>query len=131
MSHVLAIDYGKKNVGIAITVDADHKIVPLTTLDACGPDFWDDMDECVKEHDISTIVVGLPLGLNDTETEQTREARDFIETVRARYALPVHEYDERMTSRLADQLVSQPLQTNMPVDHFVAAQILEEYLNKI
>lgn len=130
MSHYLAIDYGAKNIGIAITVDDDKKIVPLTTLNAQSDDFWNRMDECIKEHDISTIIVGLPLGLDGGVTEQTQKVRDFIETVRKRYAIPVYEQDERMTSRLANQLVSQPLHTNVPVDHFVAAQILETYLTQ-
>ncbi len=130
MSHYLAIDYGEKNIGIAITVDDDHKIVPLITLTAYNSNFWHDMDECVKEHDIATIIVGLPLGMNGEATEQTRKTRDFIERLEKRYTLPVYEQDERLTSRLADQLVSVPLQTNAPVDHFVAAQILETYLNK-
>ncbi|HLD19723.1 MAG TPA: Holliday junction resolvase RuvX [Patescibacteria group bacterium] len=130
MSHYLAIDYGEKNIGIAITVDADNKIVPLTTLSAHSHDFWNGIDECIKENDIATIIVGLPLGMNGEETEQTRKARDFIQTIRARYALPVYEQDERLTSKLVDQLVSQPLRTQEPVDHFVAAQILETYLNR-
>lgn len=130
MSHYLALDYGERNVGIAITVDNDKKVVPLTTLDRKHQDFWHELDECIADHDISSIVVGLPLGLDGTKTDQTQRVRDFIKDLQSKYSMPIHEYDERLTSRAVENMIPASLANGEPIDHFVAAQILVEYLEK-
>ena len=55
----------------------------------------------VRERAIGRIVVGLPSACSGADTEQTTEARDFAERLRARVRVPVDMYDERFTTAIA------------------------------
>jgi putative Holliday junction resolvase len=54
----------------------------------------------------SEVVVGIPLGLHGGDTDQTAAARRFASALRAQLAVPVTEWDERLTTREASRLVS-------------------------
>jgi putative Holliday junction resolvase len=105
---ILALDYGRKKIGLALA-DAQARIAePCDTLARINRN--EDMRrlrEFVREHGVRQIVVGLPLRLDGTPGEMAEEARGFAERVRKQTGVPVELVDERLTSWQAEQILEQ------------------------
>lgn len=105
----------------------------LTTLTArAGQPDWLELDRLVKEWQPVAFVVGLPLTAEGGEQEMSRLARSFTAALRSRHARPVHEVDERFTSKeAARRFASQRAQGTAKRKHgaevdALAAQIILE-----
>src|SRR5260370_14600895 len=107
-ARILARDYGRGRVGVAIAgVDTDLA-QPLGTLDRINRN--EDMRrlrELVREHDVRQIVVGLPLRLDGTRGDMAEEAARFGQRVHKQLGLPVAMVDERLTSWEAERLLEE------------------------
>jgi len=107
-SRILALDYGRKKIGMALA-DARARVAePHDTLERINRN--EDMRrlrEFVRERRVKQILVGLPLRLDGTEGEMADEARRFAERVRKQIGVPVELVDERLTSWQAEQLLEQ------------------------
>lgn len=107
---ILALDYGRKKIGLALA-DAEACIAePCTTLERINRN--EDMRrlrEFVRDHQVKQIVVGLPLRLDGTPGEMAAEARRFAERLRKQLALPVALVDERLTSWEAKRILEEEL----------------------
>ncbi|HZV89005.1 MAG TPA: Holliday junction resolvase RuvX [Candidatus Binatus sp.] len=145
-SRILALDYGRARIGLAIAgVDA-ALAQPLGTLDRINRN--EDMRrlrELVREHDVRQIVVGLPLRLDGTRGDMAEEAARFGQRVHKQLGLPVEMVDERLTSWEAERLLEEhqgrtihaapskkrKKENAKPgVDAMAAALILREYLDR-
>ena len=146
---ILAIDYGRARMGLAIA-DAESRLAqPLSTLERINRN--EDMRrlrEIVHEHGVKQIVVGLPLRLDGTHGEMAQEAERFAQRVRKQIGVPVELVDERLTSWEAERLLEETQgrfiqdeklgrgkkakkpQAKLTVDSVAAAVILKEYLEK-
>ncbi|MGB8472601.1 MAG: Holliday junction resolvase RuvX [Candidatus Acidiferrum sp.] len=143
---ILALDYGRARIGLAMA-DAEAALAsPLATLVRINRN--EDMRrlrELVREHDINQIVVGLPLRLDGTRGEMAEEAARFGERVHKQIGLPVEMVDERLTSWEAERLLEEhqgrtihsasskkrQKESSKPgVDAMAAALILKEYLDR-
>jgi putative Holliday junction resolvase len=144
---ILAIDYGRARMGLAVA-DAEARLPnPVGTLERINRN--EDMRrlrETVREHNVRQIVVGLPLRLDGTQSEMAEEASRFAERVRKQLGVPVEMIDERLTSWEAERLMEEvggrvlhkesPVtgkkiraeQGKLTVDSVAAAVILKEYL---
>jgi putative Holliday junction resolvase len=101
---VSAIDYGHVRIGIAIS-DPDRTIAsPLENYNTRGRD-QDAKRFCrlVAEEGIVQFVVGLPVHLDGRESEKSQEARRFGQWLQETTGIPVDFFDERFTSREAEQ----------------------------
>jgi putative Holliday junction resolvase len=78
----------------------------------------------VREHGVERVVVGLPLGLSGADTAQTTEAREFAGRLGERLSVPVELYDERFTTRIAQQAGGDASSE----DSRAAAVLLEDWL---
>jgi putative holliday junction resolvase len=143
---VLALDYGRARIGLAIASTETGLAQPLGTLDRINRN--EDMRrlrEMVREHGVRQIVVGLPLRLDGTRGEMAEEAARFGERVHKQLGLPVEMVDERLTSweaeRLLEEQQGRTIHTasrkkrkkeneKMGVDAMAAALILKEYLDR-
>jgi putative holliday junction resolvase len=150
---ILAIDYGKVRIGLALADIETALPRPLTTIERVNRN--EDMRrlrELAREHAVKEIVVGLPLRLDGTRGEMAEEATRFGERVRKQLGLPVEMVDERLTSWEAERLLEEQagkvfhddavpahLQASArkkkqaaraTVDAMAAAVILKEYLAK-
>ena len=107
MARILAIDYGERRVGVAISDPTATIAQPLPTLlrRAGKRPPVGKILEIIAEHDVSEIVVGLPLDLSGEDSDWTREVRAFAQKLQERSALPVSLLDERMTSVRAEKAV--------------------------
>jgi putative holliday junction resolvase len=103
---VAGIDYGSVRIGIAIS-DPDRKIVsPLENYTRRGPE--QDaarMRRLAAEERVVLFVVGLPLHLDDRESEKSQEARRFGKWLGEVTGVPIEFFDERFTSHDAEQLL--------------------------
>jgi putative Holliday junction resolvase len=107
VGRILSIDYGERRIGLAVS-DATRTIAsPLTTLTrrpGKRPP-WPELQRLIAEHDVSEIVIGLPLEPSGAEGEWAREVRGFGRDVARRTGLPVHWVDERLSSVVAERAV--------------------------
>lgn len=105
MSKILAIDYGLKRCGIAITDDIKMVASPLTTIECAG--LIDFIKKQVKENKVDEIVLGYPVNLKGEDTHLTAEVRKFYAELKTVFPLLVVElYDERFTSSLAQKSIT-------------------------
>jgi putative Holliday junction resolvase len=123
---VLALDHGAVRTGVAISDETGTLARPLTVVDRVGKNAgFAALLVLIAEQDPGCIVVGLPVSLDGRQHDQARLARAFAERLKAAVDIPVELYDERFTSRLADQRGG-----SAPRDARAAATLLEEYLRK-
>lgn len=120
---ILGLDYGEKRVGIA-RVDTDVKLPkPLCTI---APDETDELRGIIEEQAPSTLVVGLPRGLDGQETNQTKQARQYAASLSA-FGLPVVLQDEALTTEAAK---TRQAGSQTSLDEIAACIILEDYLKE-
>ena len=98
--YVVAIDFGLKYLGIA----ASSRLIPrpfgITTLLAHSGDLkdWSKLEEILNEYKPHTILVGLPLNMDGSESEMSERAKAFGESLSLRTSIPVEFVDERLSS---------------------------------
>jgi putative Holliday junction resolvase len=105
---ILALDYGRKKIGLALA-DCETRIAePHDMLQRVNRN--EDMRrlrEFVRDHGVKQIVVGLPLRLDGAPGEMAEEATRFAERLRKQAGVPVELVDERLTSWQAEQILEQ------------------------
>ena len=105
---ILALDYGRARIGVAIA-DAETRLAkPLSTLERVNRN--EDMRrlrELAREQGATQIIVGLPLRLDGSHGEMAEEASRFAERVRKQIGLPVEMVDERLTSWEAQRMLEE------------------------
>lgn len=144
---ILAVDYGRARIGLAIAGLEAQLPRPLLTLDRVNRN--EDMRrlrELAHAHSVRRIVVGLPLRLDGTRGEMAEEATRFAARLNKQLGLPVDMIDERLSSWEAERLLEEQSgrvlhDTKHPsarerdsgrtsVDAVAAAVILKEYLEQ-
>jgi putative Holliday junction resolvase len=137
---VLAIDYGRRRMGLAVSDALGLIARPLATWTRVNRrgDFARLRDVC-RAHGVGVIIIGWPLHLDGKEGEMAGEAARFAERIRKHVGLPVELVDERLSSWEAEQTLadaessrrSQPAgRRRKPVDDVAAAVILRDYLSR-
>jgi putative holliday junction resolvase len=123
MKKYLGIDFGDKNIGLAIA-EQDSIAVPLKVVQM-NSGFWQVLEEVIDNQFIDTIVVGWPQSLSGQENARTKMTQRFIEQIRKRHKVSIVKEDERLTTSAAK---SKGLQGR--VDAAAAAEILQTYLDR-
>lgn len=100
MGRIMAIDYGTKRIGIAVT---DPMRIIASPLETVSPTEFDGfLDNYLKKEEIDAFVVGYPVQMNNTPSEAVRHINPFIKKLRSRYpGKEVYLADERFTSKMA------------------------------
>ena len=100
---VLAVDWGGKRFGLALSDPTRLIAQPLVTLSRRANHRAPvaDIVELIARHQVTLVVVGLPLDLEGAEGEAAREARTLGEAVARRSGVPVSFWDERLSTALA------------------------------
>lgn len=121
---ILSIDYGQKNIGLALSDPTNTIAYPYKTLDN-KEGVLANIAKICRDEDVGQIVVGIPIGFSG-ETEQTMQARDFIKKLKNDLSIPIVEENEIFTTNIASarKLKSQD------IDQQAAVVILEGYLRK-
>lgn len=123
----LGIDYGDTRIGIAIS-DAEGRIAfPKKIIYHRGEEWvLTQLKELIKEHNISRLVMGLPLSTQGEETEQSAKARAFADFLGKETALVIEFENELLTTHMVEQMGV----TREHVDEAAAALILQSYLDR-
>ena len=136
MARILAIDYGTKRVGVAVTDPLGMIAGALATVET--PRIFDFLNEYLKVNDCNRLVIGYPLTLRNEPAEVTREIDRFIERFASLYPyIEVIKYDERFTSKLAfDTILASGIgrrkrRDKAVIDRISATIILQSYLESI
>lgn len=123
----LGIDYGRRRIGLAVS-DAGARIAfPHGTIHHAGNVFvLDQILSVVKrERDMCGIVVGLPLGMEGQETEESQYVREFARELASKTDLPIEFENEMFSSRIVENAGV----AKEHVDESSAAVILQSYLD--
>lgn len=98
----LGFDFGQRRIGVAVGEGDPVASFPLTTLAAReGVPDWPAIGRLVKTWQPRALVVGVPVHMDGRAQAVTRAARRFAHQLKQRFTLPVHEADERLSSRRA------------------------------
>ena len=133
MGRILGIDYGDSRIGLALSDPTKTIASPFQTISNRGQDwFIQKLNHIIIEKDIECFVIGLPIGLNGKDTQQTKKVRDFAKAIKE-IKLPIYLQDERLSSlSAAKSLKEQKIKTGYNkhlIDERAAAIFLQQYLD--
>ena len=133
MGRILAIDYGRKRTGLAVTDMLRITANPLLTIETNTLLNW--LSEYFAQEQVDEVVIGHPTQMNGAESESMNYIRPFIGNFKKQFPnMPIIMYDERFTSVLAHQAMltggmkKKDRQNKTVVDKIAACIILEDYL---
>ena len=131
---IMGLDFGTKRIGVAMSDEMflmAHSVNYIARKDP-GRDF-ETINHLVRENSICEIVVGLPLNMNGTYSQKTKEAVEFADDLAKAVSIPVKTWDERLTSVQAERAL---LEADMSrgkrrqlSDKLAAQFILQSYLD--
>ena len=135
MARIMAIDYGSKRVGIAVTDPFQIIATGLTTIHS--KDLIEFLKKYVLKEEVECIVVGEPKRLNNEPSDSARFIEPFVLHLKRTFpGIKVERLDERFTSKMAFQtmidsgLKKKARQNKELVDEISATIILQSYMNK-
>jgi putative holliday junction resolvase len=133
---ILGVDYGDRNVGLALSDSLGFTAQPLMTYRLTGQDAKDRafFSELVRKHEVGEIVLGFPLRMDGTSGTRVEKTRAFAAWLGGFVGVPVHYWDERLTTQQAlgvihEQKVRQE-DRKAVLNQISAAIILQGYLDK-
>ena len=134
---VLGLDYGSKTVGVAVSDPLGLTAQGVETV-------WRKqenklrrtlarIEEIISEYQVTEIVLGYPKNMNNTEGERVEKTKAFGEMLERRTRLPVHYWDERLTTVAAEQILMESgvrrENRKAVIDKVAAGLILQGYLD--
>jgi putative Holliday junction resolvase len=130
---ILAVDWGERRVGLAVSDPGGVIASALPTLKVRGrEDAVERVALVAAEQEVESIVVGLPLLMSGARGRAAETAEAFAAALRVRSGLPVDTYDERLTSALSQRRMHEtgmkPGRAKERVDQGAAVALLESYL---
>ncbi len=128
---LLGVDYGDKYIGLA-TADEETKIAsPFKILENKGDNFViEELKKICGEEEIEKIIIGLPMGLANQESEQFKIVENFIQLLKNNFNIPVETEDERLSTVAANNLIKEYKKKGERDDSVAAMLILQGYLDK-
>ncbi len=136
MGRILAIDYGRKRTGLAVTDMLRITANPLLTVETNELMNW--LADYLRKEQVDEVVIGHPTQMNGEESESMNYIRPFMGNFKKQFPnIPITMYDERFTSVLAHQAMiaggmkKKDRQNKAVVDKIAACIILEGYLESL
>ena len=133
---ILAIDYGEKRIGIAISDPLKIFAIPLKTI-LNNKNFWNELIEIFKKYNIVEIILGYPLKEDGTKSSITLKVEKFENELRKKIKLPIKLVDERYSSSIAAEQIIESVKSKKKrrdkslIDKNAASVILSDFLNNI
>ena len=134
---ILGLDFGSKTVGVVVSDGLLLTAQGVETIErkdenklrkTCAR-----IEELIAEYEITEIVLGLPKNMNNTEGERVEKTKAFGEMLERRTGLPVHYWDERLTTVAAEQILMESgvrrENRKAVIDKVAAGLILQGYLD--
>lgn len=134
---IMALDYGSKTVGVAVSDQLGLTALPLETIKREKENKLRKtlarIEEIIKEKSISLIVLGKPLNMDDSEGERVEKSLAFKEALEKRTGLEVLWQDERLSSVEAEEILAdsgiKKEDMKRYIDSVAASVILREFMN--
>ena len=135
MGRILALDFGKKRTGVAVTDPLQIIASGLTTVETKQLLIF--LKEYISKEEVDIFVVGLPKQMNNQPSESEHFIQPFIKKLKNTFPnIPIEREDERFTSKLAFQAMinsgmkKKQRQNKATIDEISATLILQSFLNR-
>jgi putative holliday junction resolvase len=130
---VLGLDVGSKTIGMAVSDPLGITAQGLPTIRRKNKRFdFEQLANVLRQFEVSEIVVGYPLRLSGNEGTQSEKMQQFAAELRAKFGLPVHLWDERLTSSQANRILREAdlsiKKRGEAVDRLAAVLILQNWM---
>ena len=131
---VLGLDVGERRIGVAISDASGRLAAPLTTISAAPREqALAKIVSLARQEEAVAVVVGLPLTLRGEVGPQAEVVRRFAAELEAAIGLPIHLFDERLTTAAAEQQLRElgvkPEKRKQQIDQVAASIILQDFLD--
>jgi putative pre-16S rRNA nuclease len=135
VGRILGLDVGLRRIGIAVSDPLGITAQGLETLQRRNKRYdFEFLQRMIQKYDVREIVVGLPLRMNGDEGIQSDKMQVFAEDLRKRFRLPIHLWDERLTSAEANRLLRETdlsiEKRGKAVDRMAAVLILQGWMER-
>jgi putative Holliday junction resolvase len=132
---VLGLDVGSKRIGIAVSDPLGITAQGLETLQRQNKRLdFEKLAKVAHQYEVGEVVVGFPLRMSGAEGVQAEKMQRFAEELRERLRLPVHLWDERLSSAEANRLLRETdmsiLRRRQVVDQMAAVLILQSWMER-
>lgn len=130
----LGIDYGTRRIGLGYGDDIGVATPLPALVQADADQRWEELTRIVRERRITDLVLGYPYNMDGTAGFKAKEVDAFADELRARFGLPVHLVDERLTSYEAESTIAKGKRRDVRasglVDSRAATIILQDFLDQ-
>jgi putative Holliday junction resolvase len=132
---ILGLDVGSRRIGIAVSDPLGITAQGLETLERKNKRYdFAQLHRVIRDYEVKEIVVGLPLRMSGAEGTQSEKMRAFAEELRKKFGLPVHLWDERLTSAEANRFLRETElsieKRGKAVDRMAAVLILQSWMEQ-
>ena len=121
MNNILSIDYGERYLGLAVRTVKTTIPIPVSVIDVKKVNKLKVITDYVEKYNVNLIVIGYPIGLNNSENRMTNLVNNFIDDLTI-LNLQIHKIDERLSSKIFSNTDSGR------IDDLSALEILESYI---
>ena len=136
IQRVLAIDYGSKRIGLALS---DPLLIFSYSYKTILNDdkLWHNLDQVIKEKEVVKIILGMPYQENGNLSSNAPVILKFKEALSKRYSIDIIEWDESQTSERAKEIIIQTVSGKKKrrdkglIDRSSASIMLQEYLDSL
>ncbi len=134
MGRVMALDVGERRIGVALSDPTRLLASPLATIAARPRDrAIAQIAALIGQNEVADLVVGLPLTMGGEHGHQAKVVQEFVEALRPAVAVPIHMFDERLTTVAAERMMIdlglRPEQRKARIDEVAASIILQDFLD--
>jgi putative Holliday junction resolvase len=134
MGRIMAIDYGRKRVGLAVTDELQMIANALTTVHS--KDIFSFLTDYFKQEKVDCIVIGEPRQMNNERSESVKFIDPFVKKLKKEFPeMQIERFDERFTSKMASQAIldsglkKKKRQNKALIDSVSATILLQSYLH--
>ena len=133
---LMGLDYGNVHVGVALSDELGMTAYPLEVIKRKDSNklrkTFARIEEIAREYKVDKIIIGLPLNMNDSESEISKTVIDFSENIKRRTGLPVELWDERLSTLEATDILKEAgikvQDRKTYIDKIAASFILRRYM---
>jgi putative Holliday junction resolvase len=133
-TRIMGLDVGAKRIGIAVSDLLGITAQGLETLQRRNKRYdFQHLRRVIRDYHVTEIVVGLPLRLSGSDSAQTEKVQAFADELKQKFELPIHMWDERLTSVQANRLLREAElsieKRAAAVDRMAAVLILQSFMD--
>ena len=133
---LMGLDYGNVHVGVALSDELGMTAYPLEIIKRKDSNklrkTFARIEEIAREYKVDKIIIGLPLNMDDSESEISKTVIDFSENIKRRTGLPVELWDERLSTLEATDILKEAgikvQDRKTYIDKIAASFILRRYM---